>query len=127
MGRSPEEDHRHFVDQIVPWNEVWVAVREEQPVGFLAMRDGQLNYLYVDPRAQRGGVGSALLERAKERMPGGLALFTHRRNDGARRFYEARDFRAVAFGISPAPELEPDVRYEWAPMTARSAAGIEGQ
>src|SRR3712207_6852162 len=33
-------------------------------------------------------VGSALLERAKERRPGGLEFWVFQRNEGARRFYE---------------------------------------
>ena len=31
------------------------------------------------------------------------------------RFYERRGFVATRFGVSPAPESEPDVQYEWKP------------
>ena len=67
----------------------------------------------MDPRCQRRGVGTALLERAKELAPEGLTLFTHQRNERARAFYERRGFRAVQFGVSPPPESEPDVKYAW--------------
>jgi ribosomal protein S18 acetylase RimI-like enzyme len=54
-----------------------------------------------------------LLDRAKELAPDGLTLFTHQGNERARAFYERRGFRAVAFGVSPPPESEPDVKYAW--------------
>jgi ribosomal protein S18 acetylase RimI-like enzyme len=40
-----------------------------------------------------------------------MRLFTFQRNKAARSFYEKFGFRPVAFGISPAPESEPDVEY----------------
>ena len=64
-------------------------------------------------QAQGAGAGSALIAHAKRLHPSGVWLFTHQRNTRARAFYEARGFRAVAFGVSPPPESEPDVRYEW--------------
>jgi ribosomal protein S18 acetylase RimI-like enzyme len=42
-----------------------------------------------------------------------LRLFTFQRNDKARAFYQKHGFRVVALGVSPAPELEPDVEYRW--------------
>ena len=71
--------------------------------------------MYVRPGAQRGGVGRALLAKARQLSPTGLELHTHQHNDRARRFYETHGFRAVAFGMSPAPENEPDVEYHWRP------------
>jgi hypothetical protein len=52
-----------------------------------------------------------------------LGLFTHQRNEKARRFYEARGFVAVRFGMSPPPENEPDVRYEWRRSLSTGSAG----
>ena len=45
----------------------------------------------------------------------------------ARAFYERRGFRAVAFGRSPAPENEPDVKYAWPVTPARSGATRVGR
>jgi ribosomal protein S18 acetylase RimI-like enzyme len=67
-------------------------------------------------------VGTALLDKAKELTPAGLTLFTHQRNARARTFYERRGFRAVAFGVSPPPESEPDVKYAWDPRARRAPA-----
>ena len=34
-------------------------------------------------------------------------------------FYERRGFRAAAYGLSPEPENEPDVKYVWEPEEVR--------
>jgi len=115
MGHAPADDLAFFRDSVMRENEVFVALREEEPVALLGLRDGVVGYLYVDPPAQRQGVGTALLDLAKRRSAGGLSLFTHRANRRARDFYERRGFRAVRFGMSPAPEREPDVLYRWDP------------
>ena len=114
MAHSDADDLRHFRDVVATENEVWVAVASGAPVALIALRPGFIDQLYVDPSAQKLGVGTALLDHAKRACPQGLALFTHQRNERARAFYERRGFAAVAFGVSPPPESEPDVRYEWA-------------
>jgi ribosomal protein S18 acetylase RimI-like enzyme len=59
------------------------------------------------------GVGTALLLQARELSPRELRLFTFQRNEAARAFYDKHGFTVVALGVSPAPELEPDVEYRW--------------
>lgn len=113
MGYSPAQDLEFFRDTLLATCEVWVVGEGDTPAGLLAIADSQIEQLYVDPSAQRKGYGSALLAHAKERSHGRLTLYTHQRNDRARRFYEGRGFRVVAFGISGPPESEPDVFYEW--------------
>ena len=115
MGYTEADSLHHFREVIATRNEVWVAVANGAAVGLLALRPGFVDQLYVDPDAQRLGVGTALLEHAKRACPSGLELFTHQANAGARAFYESRGMRAVAFGVSPSPECEPDVRYAWEP------------
>jgi ribosomal protein S18 acetylase RimI-like enzyme len=114
MGHAPEDDLRFFKGTIACENDVWVAV-EQDVLGFLAIQGERLGWLYVDPAAQRRGIGTALLDRAKALSSAGLMLFTHQRNERARAFYERRGFLAVAFGVSPPPESEPDVQYRWDP------------
>jgi putative acetyltransferase len=117
MGHTAEDDLRFFRDTIARENDVWVAA-EHGIVGFLAISSDRLGYLYVDPAAQGKGTGTALLDKGKALSPEGLTLFTHQRNGRARTFYERRGFRAVRFGVSPAPESEPDVQYRWDPPRA---------
>jgi len=121
MDYTHEENVRHFRDVIAREAEVWLAIEEGGVVGLLALADHRIDQLFVEPRDQGRGVGTTLLDKANELAPGGLTLFTHQRNERARAFYERRGFRASRFGMSPAPESEPDVEYTWRP--ADGAAG----
>ena len=96
--------------------EVWVWEEDGRVMGFAALADGMLNHLYVEPGEQRRGIGTALLEQAKGRLPSGFRLWTFRRNEGARRFYVRHGFRVVELADgSENEEREPDVLYEWVP------------
>lgn len=104
---------RFFRDDVIPACEVWVAERSAQLLGVLALETPWIRQLAIFPEFQRRGVGTALLRKARERSPLELRLFTFQRNAAARAFYEKQGFSRVAFGISPAPELEPDIEYRW--------------
>jgi ribosomal protein S18 acetylase RimI-like enzyme len=117
MRYTPADDLAFFRDVIARECQVWIAAEAGAVLGLIALHDGFIEQLYVDPRTQRSGVGRALLEKAAELSPNGLSLYTHQRNTRARAFYERLGFRPVAFGVSAAPECEPDVRY---------ARGVQG-
>jgi hypothetical protein len=69
-----------------------------------------VEHLYVQPDFQRAGIGSALLEVAKSRRPGGLRLWVFQRNHGARAVYARHGFTEVRFTDgSDNEEQEPDV------------------
>ena len=104
---------RFFQNTLLPACKVLVAMRAEQMVGMLALQAPWIRHFAVFPEHQRRGVGTALLHRARQLSPGELRLFTFQRNDGARAFYDRHGFAVVALGVSPAPELEPDVEYRW--------------
>lgn len=109
------DDREFFRNHIRRRCEVWLALEGSAIQGFLAIEGGYIDRLYVRVGAQRRGVGSALLARAREISPAGLRLHTHVRNEAGRAFYERHGFRVVRFGVSPPPESEPDVEYHWAP------------
>lgn len=114
-GITAADSARIFREVIAPDSAIWVAEQGDVLLGFVAIRGSYIDRMYVRPAAQRGGVGTALLAKARELSPSGLELHTHQGNRRARRFYEKHGFRAVAFGLSPAPENEPDVKYHWRP------------
>ena len=91
------------------------AMTREQRRRWLQPGHFELVELHVRPDRQRRGIGAALLQQAKALSPAGVQLHTHQQNTQARAFYEKHGFRAVAFGISPPPESEPDVEYHWTP------------
>jgi ribosomal protein S18 acetylase RimI-like enzyme len=115
MSHTAGDDRAFFRGTILRQTQVLVALRDERPVGMLAIAGHRIEHLYVDPPAQGQGVGTALLEHARRRSPSGLSLHTHQRNQRARAFYERRGFRVVRFGVSAPPESEPDVEYHWRP------------
>jgi len=110
---SLEEFEQHFRTRIAPHDELYVADDGEQPVAVLALKDDEVDQLYVDPPAQRRGIGTRLLEHAKASRPAGLRLVTLQRNRAARTLYERHCFVAYAQGTSPPPESEPDIWYRW--------------
>ncbi|HEY7660555.1 MAG TPA: GNAT family N-acetyltransferase [Actinomycetota bacterium] len=120
-----DEETFHFItDVVLREQEVHVAVRNGEIGGFIAMHRDKVEHLYVRPDLLRRGIGSALLERAKERMPSGFRLWVFQENGPARRFYERHGLRLVEeTDGSRNEERTPDALYEWTP---RVHAG-EGQ
>jgi ribosomal protein S18 acetylase RimI-like enzyme len=117
---TPEEDRRFLREIVLPNEEVWVAERDGRVVGFTALgsREGAdfLQHIYVAPEHQGRGVGSELLERAKERRPSGFRLWVFQKNVGACRFYERHGLRLVELTDGRGnEEQEPDALYEWVP------------
>lgn len=95
--------------------DIWVETDNSLIRGFIALQDSYIDRLYIDPKFQRQGIGTALIQFAKEEHPSGLGLRTHQQNKRACNFYEKLGFKAVKYGISPAPESVPDVEYHWHP------------
>jgi GNAT superfamily N-acetyltransferase len=113
MGYSFEMDQAHFAGHIVASCDLWVAERDGVPVAFMGIKKDFIDYLYVDPGYHRQGIGQALLAHAHDLSHDHLWLYTHVANTMARAFYEKNGFVAEKFGVSPAPENEPDVEYHW--------------
>ena len=117
LAHTPDEVRGWVAGHLLPTTETWVAVSGDRLVAFLSLGDDFLEQLYVDPSWTGRGLGSRLVELAKQRRPAGLELFTFQVNDGARRFYERHGFAAVWFGDgSENEEGQPDVRYAWRPI-----------
>ncbi len=113
---TDDETRRWIADTVFRRGGIWVAVAEGRILGFAALNAARdmLDHLYVRPGCSGGGVGSALLARAKDLSAGRLRLFTFQRNARARAFYEARGFAVVDLNDgSRNEEGEPDVLYEW--------------
>ncbi len=107
------EDRDYFQSHVLMENRIWVAAVNNRPVAFMAMNNEFVDQLYIDPNYWRQGIGNALLELARQRSPEHVWLYTLQVNLNARAFYEKNGFVAEKFGVSPAPENEPDVEYHW--------------
>lgn len=113
-AHSDDEVRSWVRDVLVPGGGVFVADINADVVGLLALSDGWIKLLYVDPQWQRCGIGTQLISMAKLRAPSGLLLWTFQVNRPAQRFYERHGFVAVEWTDgSGNEELEPDVRYAW--------------
>lgn len=110
---TPDEDRWFYCQRVFPACRVWGRFDDDVLSGIIAFGDGWIEQLYVLPAAQGRGVGSALLDVAKQAFEQ-LELWTFQRNAPARRFYEARGFElAEETDGSRNEEREPDARYLW--------------
>jgi GNAT superfamily N-acetyltransferase len=109
--------HRWVATHLLQECDVWLAVVDgAAPIGVLALAPGWVEQLFVTPAWFGRGIGSLLLDRAKQLQPDGLQLWVFESNVGAQRFYERHGFVAVEHTDGSGNEEQaPDVRYRWDP------------
>ena len=109
-----EEVSRWFADVLLPDAQTWVALDDGRIVAVLTLDGDDLDQLYVDPDAAGHGVGSTLVDLAKDLRPGGLALWTFQSNVRAQSFYAHHGFTEVRrTSGTDNEEGAPDVRLTW--------------
>ena len=83
--------------------ELFLAERDHRIVGMLALkpRDAVLDQIFVLPEDQASGVGKALLNLAKTRMPEGFRLRMASANERAGQFYERSGLNIAGQGSHP--------------------------
>ena len=90
-----EEDRRYIQNVILNECEVTVAEDESGIVSFLARQGEEVRLLHTRPDRIGTGAGSQLIDAEKASGIGALELWCFEANERARRFYEARGFRAI--------------------------------
>jgi GNAT superfamily N-acetyltransferase len=111
---SMEETQAWMANVVLPRQEVWIAACNDAAVAFMALAPAWIEQLYVDPAAWRCGVGSVLLEHAKQRQPDGFRLWTFQRNAMARSFYRKHGLIEIRMTDGyDNEEKEPDVLLGW--------------
>jgi GNAT superfamily N-acetyltransferase len=117
------DEHRVHFGRVVGEQEVWVWEEDDSILGFAALGNATLEYLYVEPDAIGHGIGGALYEHALARRPGGFTFCVFEENERARRFYEHRGARAVRFTDGDGNEEKtPDVLYASSPAVIAAPA-----
>src|SRR5947199_3396066 len=89
------DEDRGFLRHLLATTEVWVAEESERVAGFVSLDGELLAHIFAHPQGR--GVGSAPLEQAKERRPGGfppLGLPAERRRAAPLRAARAQARRA---------------------------------
>ncbi|SOE00807.1 GNAT family N-acetyltransferase [Blastococcus haudaquaticus] len=115
-AHSDDEVRSWVRDVLVPRHDTWVAEVGGAVVGVLALSEGWLDQLYLDPAWRGRGIGDRFMALARRRQPAGLQLWTFQVNESAQRFYERHGFVAVERTDGAGnEEREPDVRYVWRP------------
>lgn len=103
-----------FADVLLPDAQTWVALDDGRIVAVLTLDGDDLDQLYVDPDFAGLGVGSTLVDLAKDLRPGGLALWTFQTNLRAQSFYSRHGFTEVRRTTGAAnEERAPDIRMTW--------------
>ena len=109
-----EEDRRYIQNVILNECEVTVAEDESGIVSFLARQGEEVRLLHTRPDRIGVGAGTQLIDAEKASGIGALELWCFEANERARRFYEARGFRAIRFTDGAHNEEQmPDIRYRW--------------
>ena len=110
-----DDDRTHFRDVISQESQVLLAEKDGKILGLMAIHDDLIDQLFIKVDEQRKGIGSQLVEKAKELSPDGLRAYTFQKNIAARSFFGRQGFKVVRSGVSPPPENEPDLEYMWKP------------
>jgi GNAT superfamily N-acetyltransferase len=111
---TPQETRGFIANQVFPLSEMWLALEAGRIVGMMALVGTHIDHLYLQPGHYRRGIGTLLLNKAKELSPQKLTLYAFAVNTRARAFYEHHGFAPIEFGDGSANEAgEPDVLYEW--------------
>lgn len=108
------EDRRFIEHVVLDKCVVTVAESGDRIVSFLARQEREIWHLYTDTDWLGRGAGTQLIEEAKASGIAALELWCFQANLRARRFYEARGFRAIEFTDGAHNEEKtPDLRYRW--------------
>jgi len=109
---SIEEQCDYFQNEVQPKNSVCVAMDNDQVAGFVAANHESVAQLFVNVDYLRRGIGTQLLDWAKQQSAGSLWLYTFARNTAAQSFYERANFKIVAQGFEETWQLD-DIKYAW--------------
>ena len=112
-----DDDTREYFAELVATVDTWVGGTAGDEVrGFAIASEQCLEHLYVDPSAQRLGLGGALLDHVMAERPAGFTLWTFQENVGACHFYERAGLRVVRLTDGRDNEEHvPDVLDQWQP------------
>lgn len=108
------QEQLDYLQSIVKKNKVFLAIEEhtDKVVGMMATGGSELDQLYIHVDYQGMGIGTQLLNLAKEVSPGKLRLYTFEINKKAQLFYEKHGFAIISRGIESQSGMA-DIRYEW--------------
>ncbi|KZM38767.1 MAG: GNAT family N-acetyltransferase [Marinomonas sp.] len=80
---------------------IWLAEDSSGVLGFIAVwsQDQFIHHLYVDKRAQRKGVGKALIDTVSQFYQQAIRLKCLCNNQNAIQFYQSQGFKELSKGV----------------------------
>jgi GNAT superfamily N-acetyltransferase len=110
---------RHYRETVYAQCQVFVAERQGEVGAFLALSDQDfVTALYADRSCRGLGLGTHLIERAKQSRPDGLSLWTFVANEDAQRFYRRQGFVEERRTAGDNEETLPDILLRWRGMVS---------
>ena len=88
------ENNYNYVKDILPNSEIYMYILKEKIVGFIGLNNNHIEGIFVDTNSQCNGIGSALLNKAKENR-NNLTLTVYQKNINAIDFYIKNGFTIV--------------------------------
>ncbi|STO77708.1 GNAT family N-acetyltransferase [Grimontia hollisae] len=110
------DQHRYYLNRILAaTNHIYLAIekRTERVLAMIAFDDRFISQLYVDPNYQHQGIGSALVDLAKETTRQDLHVYTSEINQTARTFWQKHGFIEKEARQHCHEEGLLDILYEW--------------
>jgi len=97
IWESQKEELRNKYLQMA---ETWVAEENGNLIGFISLLGNYIGALFVVSKEQGKGVGTKLIERARQEK-GHLNVGVYSKNVDARRFYEKNGFKYINEEVQP--------------------------
>ena len=111
----PDDVIRFYRDVVFENKRVWVAENDGCIVGLMALDGSMISALYLGQNARRQGLGSQLIELAKQASAAELTLWTFVANRAAQQFYAVNGFQEVRRTDGDNEEGLPDILFKWQP------------
>lgn len=96
-----------YVKNILPNAEIYVYLEDNFILGFIGLNDNYIEGIFVDSKYQGKGIGTALLNKAKE-IKQQLTLSVYKKNSRAIKFYQKNGFEITEENID---EENDEVEY----------------
>ena len=78
-------------------HEVWIAIKEEEAIGWIEIAQDTIKGLYVQPDSSFGGIGSSLLRHAEGRILSmGFPIALLDASSNAEKFYRRRGYKPLS-------------------------------
>lgn len=108
-------------DEVAAMWELYVAEFADAIVAILALirQERILDQIFVQPDLEGRGIGTALLDHAKQTLVDGFTLRAASANARACRFYQSRGLHLIGRGVHPAGGW-PVCYFEWSTSTGHS-------